>query len=29
MNKVEHIGIAVKSLKDSEIIFQDILGTES
>lgn len=29
MNKVENIGIAVKSLKDSEIIFQDILGTES
>jgi len=29
MNKVEHIGIAVKSLKDSEKIFQDILGTES
>ena len=29
MNKLEHIGIAVKSLKDSEIIFQDILGTES
>jgi len=29
MNKLEHIGIAVKSLNDSEIIFQDILGTES
>ena len=29
MNKVEHIGIAVKSLKDSEKIFQDILGAES
>tara|TARA_B100000768_G_scaffold97511_1_gene90927 strand:+ start:2229 stop:2636 length:408 start_codon:yes stop_codon:yes gene_type:complete len=29
MNKLEHIGIAVKSINDSEIIFQDILGTES
>ena len=27
MNKIEHLGIAVKDLKASEQIFQDILGT--
>ena len=29
MNKIEHIGIAVKNLKDSNRIFEDILGTSS
>lgn len=27
MNKIEHLGIAVKDLKASEQIFQDLLGT--
>ncbi|NBL64924.1 methylmalonyl-CoA epimerase [Flavobacterium sp. NST-5] len=26
MNKIEHIGIAVKNLQDSEIIFEKLLG---
>lgn len=29
MNKIEHIGIAVKSIKESEQIFADILGTDA
>ncbi len=29
MNKLEHIGIAVKSLENSKQIFQDILGEEA
>lgn len=29
MNKIEHIGIAVKNLKDSNSIFEDILGSSS
>jgi len=29
MNKLEHIGIAVKSLENSKQIFKDILGTDS
>ena len=29
MNKIEHIGIAVKSIKDSEQIFSDILGADA
>jgi methylmalonyl-CoA/ethylmalonyl-CoA epimerase len=29
LNKIEHIGIAVKNLTDSEKIFQDILGIEA
>jgi len=29
MNKIEHIGIAVKNLKDSNRIFEDILGQAS
>ncbi len=29
MKKLEHIGIAVKSLKNSEQIFKDVLGTDA
>ena len=29
MNKIEHIGIAVKNLESSNQIFEDILGTSS
>jgi len=29
MNKIEHIGIAVKSLKDANLTYAKILGTES
>ncbi|MFK7755762.1 MAG: methylmalonyl-CoA epimerase [Flavobacteriales bacterium] len=29
MNKIEHIGIAVKSIKESEQIFADILGVDA
>lgn len=29
INKIEHIGIAVKNLKESSIIYEKILGTKS
>ena len=29
MNKVEHIGIAVKSLNEASVIYEKLLGTAS
>ncbi|MFT4660200.1 MAG: methylmalonyl-CoA/ethylmalonyl-CoA epimerase [Patiriisocius sp.] len=29
MNQIEHIGIAVKSIKENETIFEDLLGVKS